>query len=47
MTGVLASGPELAGLGAIVILLVGGLLVTVALGLIGVAAIWVLHRMFP
>lgn len=46
MSGVLASGPELSGLAAIVVLLVGVLVVMVLLGLLGFAAIYVLDRLF-
>jgi hypothetical protein len=45
MSGVLASGPELSGLGAIVVLLAGGAVLTLLLGLLGWAALYVLDRL--
>ena len=45
MSMVLASGPELEGLAAIVVLLLGGLVLTVVLGLLAWAGIYVLGRL--
>jgi hypothetical protein len=45
MSGVLASGPELSGLAAIVVLLAGALVLMLVLGLLGFAVIYVLDRL--
>jgi len=45
MSGVLASGPELNGLAAIVVLLAVGLGTTVVLGLLAWASIYLLERL--
>lgn len=45
MSGVLASGPELSGLAAIVVLLVGALVLMLVLGLLGWVALYVLDRL--
>jgi hypothetical protein len=45
MSGVLASGPELSGLAAIVVLLAGALVLMLILGLLGIGALYVLDRL--
>jgi hypothetical protein len=45
MSGVLASGPELNGLAAIVVLLAGALVLMVVLVALGFATIYVLDRL--
>jgi hypothetical protein len=44
MSGVLASGPELSGLAAIVVVLLGALVLMLVLGLVGWITIYVLDR---
>ena len=46
MSGVLASGPELSGLAAIVVLLLGLLVVIILLGLLGFVTLYVLDRLW-
>ena len=45
MSGVLASGPELSGLAAIVVVLLGALVLMLVLGLVDLIAIYVLERL--
>jgi hypothetical protein len=45
MSGVLASGPELSGLAAIAVVLLGALVLMLVLGLVGLIAIYVLDRL--
>ncbi len=45
MSGVLASGPELNGLAAIVVLLAAGLGLTIVLGLLAWVGIYLLERL--